>query len=186
MRKVAWEHTTAKDLRVGDIIKLDRWVTKAKTGVVSQVTIVPVAERWVQKHYDALYYKKKAMRRVLVTLPSGKTQLVGYGHDGDEKDLQAEPTMWFERQCDVKAAALKEHQDEILAHRIGVRTVLSRCETDLVQWKRDGKVPKSVEPYWEEYNEIFKRLEALDVRMTKDAGKNDVRKPVHPSGRRRG
>lgn len=190
--KINWETTKAKDLQVGDIVRLDRFFEKHKTGVVSSVEIVPKEQRHENK-YQKDYYKKKAMRRVLVTLPNGSTTPIGWDHNNEKgKDFQMEPDAWIERQCSQASADSQQLTDEIVGYRIGVRTVLSRCETDLVQWKTRAQYRKPskqlktlLESYREEYTKIFEQLEALDARMTKDAGKEDVRKPVHPHGRRR-
>lgn len=190
--KVAWEQVKAKDLQVGDIVKMDRWYQKLKTGVVTKVSIVPVAERWPHEYGDPNYYTKKAMRRVLVTFPNGSSGLIGWDMSKAKKggDYQLPPEMTVERQCSKEAAAAKEHQDEILRYRVGVRTVLSTCETDLRRWSqshlpKNGKLLQQLDSYRNDYMRIFELLDALDARMTKDAGRTDVRKPVHPHGRRR-
>lgn len=192
-KKINWETTKAKDLQVGDVVKLDRFEFKYDTGVVSSVGIVPKDQRPTNE-YQRDYYKKKAMRRILVTLPNGLTFPIGWDHSSDPKgkDFQMEPDSVIERQCDASVAALKKVQEEILGFRIGVRTVLSRCETDLVQWKDRARYRKPdetlkalIESYRADYTKIFEQLEKLDARMTRDAGRDDVRKPVHPNGRRR-
>jgi hypothetical protein len=178
-KKVATEKVKVKDLAVGDIL-VDETSEggKNRTGVVTKISILPVEQR-------PAYYKKTATRLVLMTDKRGQTYMLGY-------DGKVSPTCWVNRQCDAQTAATQELQEEILDYRIGVRTVLSRCETDLVRWsesvkyrKPSAKLKSLLEVFRLEYTKIFEQLEALDASMTEAAGKNDSRKPVHPHGRRR-
>lgn len=178
--KVVTERVRVKDLIIGDIV-IDEWSgsEKARTGVVTSIKIVPVEKRRPNE-------KKTAVREVLLTDRKGATFLMGY-------DGTSSPNEWTTRQCDQATADKQALQEEILGYRIGVRTVLSRCETDIVQWrehrmkyrKPKGELKGLLESYLADYNKIFEQLEALDARMTKDAGKSDTRKPAHPNGRRR-
>jgi len=177
--KIVTERVRVKDLVIGDIV-IDEWSgsEKARTGVVTAIKIIPVEKRRPNE-------KKVAVREVLLTDRKGATFLLGY-------DGTSAPNEYTTRQCDQATADKQKLQEEILGFRIGVRTVLSRCETDLMQWKDREKYRKPgaelkrlIESYRADYTKIFEQLEALDARMTKDAGKEDVRKPVHPNGRRR-
>lgn len=184
-KKIPTETVKAKDLRVGDIVLIDRFNEQHRTGVVTQVSIVPKAERPVTQ-YNKDYYVKMAMRRVLVTLPDGGTQFIG--HAVGKSSAQMEPTAWIERQCPREQEKAKEAADEVLRYRVGVRTVVSRLETELQSWKSQGRVTKRLDPFFDRLTRVLSDLEQVDVDMTLLAGRDpekDKRKPVHPYGRRR-
>jgi hypothetical protein len=136
--------------------------------------------------YNEEFYKKKAMRRVLVTLPDGGTQFIGF--DVRKSGVQMEPTAWIERQCPREQEKARQAADEVLRYRVGVRTVVSRLETELQSWKSQGRVTQRLDPFLDRLTRILSDLEQVDMDMTLLAGRDpekDKRKPVHPHGRRR-
>lgn len=192
-KKVHTENVKAKDLKVGDVIARVCRLPNGKLdfATICSIEIVPVSKRWTLNYHGnpTDCYKKKAMRRIVLRLSNGKTTLLGETNShSDDNDVQVMPDEYFVRKCSIEAAEASEISDDILAYRVGVRTILSRCETDLVQWKNrkaHSNAKHLIAEYRKEYEKIFEKLEALDAKMTKDAGRSDKRKPVSPSGRRR-
>ena len=173
------ERVKAKDLRTGDLVVWqeggDQPVLHA---VVTSNAIVPADQRkgWLSK--------RSGVRAIEVELPNGKRRFLDDG--------QTTPGAWFDRACSKEAATAQEVSEHVLRLRVGVRTVLSRCETDIAQWVHyhaTAPTPenqKVMDSFLDEYKLIFERLEALDRSMTLAAGKTDERKPVNKHGHRRG
>lgn len=176
-KKIHTEIVKVRDLVPGDTIMVLQ-NGKDVPMKVDRVELIPKEQR-------ERCLSKVAARRVHVIDKAGNACI----HRAD----QVNPDMQVWRVCSPEAAARFETNERILGARIGVRTVLSRCETDIVQWEE--LMSRSLMPtaegdalmseYLHEYHQIFKQLEALDARMTRDAGRNDKRKPVSKHGQRR-
>jgi hypothetical protein len=182
------ESVPAKALKVGDII----FVTAESRSKYSSCKSVTVTAIERTKPDD----RPKRLRSTVflrLTTVDGKGRVEQQGLDyADETEpdgqLLVGPNQHFERQfASTEEAETKERQQTIMSWRSGVRTVVSRLETEIQSMKANGT--SHIWEYREELERILPMLIAVDERMTRDGGsdpKTDVRKPVHPSGRRRG
>lgn len=182
----AHESAPAKSLKVGDILFIPA-ESNRRSQTLKSVTVSSIVKTKPDERPRT--HRGTVMLRISVVDSKGRVERLGYdfGEKGSHNVLVG-PNQHVERQyASELEAETKERQQAIMSWRSGVRTVVSRLETEIQSMKANGT--SHIWEYREELERILPMLIAVDERMTRDGGsdpKTDVRKPVHPAGRRRG
>lgn len=179
----ATEYVMAKDVQVGDVLFVVANVN-SKTQCLKRVTVTGVGR---SKPID----RPKDMRKTVflgidVVDDKGRRSKLGMQYETPGPFLVGPKDGFYRQYANAADARTKKKQTIILGWRSEVRTLVSRTETTIQKMRSHGT--SEIAPYLDELVRILPMLIGLDERMTNDGGSDstkDIRKPVHPDGRRR-